>query len=599
MKLTTIIKDDIRGNLPAYKEYFLATALSAGLIFMSLLIIFHPEIEMSSMSKNFLNAAKAVCLMVGIFLFIFVFYSEYTFLRNRSRDYAMFSILGMKRKQLTLLNFCESFSAYLTGTVAGMLVAMLFAKLIFMAFSKILDINDMGLYLPVMPVIYTLGIFLLIFVVIQISAMIIIRRTDVKKFLQFGVKTQKMRKINVPIAIISVLVIALAYYLALTANAENILGRIIPVTLMAIVGIYFFYREMCPYILSLVEKRKGFYYKGTNMLWVSDLRYRITDFTQMMFLITVTMSVGLTGFSAVVNVSNMEMSDVLTEKDCYPISVLITTPDSSNSQVPVTVARIENMLDSMDISYSEKDVPIYYTDLVKRNIMITKSVADYFLNETDLSSVSASLSDKDTVVLNARRHHFRVYLPMMNFIIADDDKISSYTDGYSLSTLTLFEFQTHKRFGKELGTIDEELLISTELIFSASLFQYFYFIIRRVYLLLSFYFVIVFYICAGCMLYFKFFNNAVEEGKKYENYSKIGLSTREIRRSSTIQMAILFFLPGVMTVLNTAMAMCALSDVSTAMTFTKITTIIVLFTLFIQVIYFLIIRSRYLKKIGA
>lgn len=593
MTFKDIIKDEIRGNIPTYKEYFLATAFSVLAVFMTLMVIFNPLLMLNSLAVNFVMATKAVLIIICIFLVMFIYYSQYTFLRHRSRDYAMFTILGMKRSRLTFLNFCESATVYFAGFMTGVLVSLLLEKLIFMGFAKILDIPEFGMYLPTKAIIVTFIIFAAIFAVMQIVSCIMLHRMDVKKYLLFGQKTQKMKKINVPVAIIGAILILGGYYLALTVTDNNLFQRIIPVVLMVVVGLYFFYSELCPWVFQLMEKHKACYFKGVNMLWISDMRYRIKDFTLILYLITVTMSVGLTGFTAVFNVATSELADALVpnESTLYPIAVLKVTPYCDTL---CTVPKIEKLLSDEQISYTESTVNLY-TILDKSKALIRNSDLKYLFDGVNMPVMGTA----DTMRLLDSEHKIAVHLPLRYVYAVKDDVINRYTEGYDECSLTLFEFKAPKNLGKQLIPINDsnDTQQTGEMLYSSGLFKYFYFIMRRTYLLLSFYFVIVFYVCAGCMLYFKFYNNATEEGAKYLSYLKMGLSPKEIRKSATIQIATLFLLPTLMSILNAAMAMSALLRDGAPATFMTNTLCIILFTLFIQVIYYFVIRSGYLRKI--
>lgn len=592
MTFKQIIKDEIIGNRHTYKEYFLASALSVVIIFMSLMILYHPQMDMSTLSHNFVNAGKAVTCIVGVFLFFFIYYSEYTFLKHRSKSYALFTILGMKRGQLALLNFSESFSVFAAAFVGGVLFSMLFAKLIFMAFAKLLGIEQMEMYLPWKALGLTAVLFGLIFIVIQLASLLVLHRTQVKDFLQFGRIAQKQKKINIPVAIAGMLLIAAGYYLAATVNDDNILRRIIPVCLIVVVGIYAFYREACPFLLHLISKNKRFYYKGVNMLWVSDLRYRIKDFTTILFLITLTMSVGLTGFTAVFNVATSELDSNMTTDSRYPVVVSHSGAGESS-----LAGQVQDILDSLQIPFTTTQATVYGI-FPGSNVVIPQSALPLFMDADQLAAVSFGQADSLHLGRMRRDVHMDLPLPYQNAIAVKDNVVETYTEGYEELHLTLFTYETRKDFKKDLWQLYEEKQITDkDTLYSPSLFRYFYFTIRRIYLLLSFYFVIIFYLCAGCMLYFKFFNNAVEEGQKYANYAKVGLSNREIRKSSTIQMASVFFLPGIFTVLNTSMAMVALLNTDAPENFIYNTLAIILFTLVIQVVYFLYIRWKYLKLV--
>lgn len=602
MTFKNIIRDEIRGNLPTYKEYFLATAFSVLVVFMMLMVIFNPAFMLNSLATSFVMAAKVVLVIISIFLIIFIYYSQYTFIKHRSKDYAMLTILGMNHKQLHLINMCESAVVYFAGFIVGVLASLLLEKLIFMGFAKLLDIPEIGMYMPTKAFVLTFVLFAILFIVMQIVTLNMLRRLNVKKYLEFGKKTQKVKKICVPVAILSVLVILFAYYLALTVNDNNIIQRIIPVTLMVIVGLYFFYSEFCPWILRRLDKHKSFYFKGVNMIWVSDMKYRVRDFTLILYLITITMSVGLTGFAAVFNVVTSELSQALmpVENTRFPVSVLkVISPEDSIGvacgDTLYALPKVEKLLADENIDYTEAKIGMSVM-WSNRKALIRESDLPYFFDENNLPILTA---DKDTMRIKNNDYKMSVHIPFRAVFAVKDSLFADYSEGYSPASLTLFAMKEPIGFGKKMVDIQDSIDMqkSGEMIYSSNMVMYYYFIIRRIYLLLSFYFIIVFYICSGCMIYFKFYNNASEEGVKYLNFTKMGLSRNEIKKSVTVQIATLFFLPMIISIINVTMAMFALKSDGAPSVYMLNTLYIILFTIAIQLVYYILIRFRYLQKI--
>ena len=177
-------------------------------------------------------------------------------------------------------------------------------------------------------------------------------------------------------------------------------------------------------------------------------------------------------------------------------------------------------------------------------------------------------------------------------IYAIEDSVAERFSGDEKKiSITLFGYKTKKNLGKALlnWTYNEEGVS----IMNADMTTYIYYLSRRFYLLLSFYFVIVFYVCAGCMLFFKFYYSTQEERKKYLGYAKVGLSYAETKKSSSIQMAILFFVPNIFSIVNMSFAMQALMNSSQGeWSILPMTLKIVLFTITIQLLFFLFLRRK-------
>ncbi|MBJ8206478.1 ABC transporter permease, partial [Bacillus cereus] len=65
---------------------------------------------------------------------------------------------------------------------------------------------------------------------------------------------------------------------------------------------------------------------------------------------------------------------------------------------------------------------------------------------------------------------------------------------------------------------------------------------------------VIFFIGAGSVLYFRMYTDLTNEQEKYITISKIGVTDAEMKRSATIQLSILFFVPYVMASIHTMFA---------------------------------------------
>jgi putative ABC transport system permease protein len=96
------------------------------------------------------------------------------------------------------------------------------------------------------------------------------------------------------------------------------------------------------------------------------------------------------------------------------------------------------------------------------------------------------------------------------------------------------------------------------------------------------------------MLYFKFFNNLKHDVEKYGQYARIGLSQKELSWSTAKEMGMLFFLPNIMAVMHTSMALTALNNLGNGNFSILMPVLQVLAgTLLIQTIYFVFMHKRY------
>src|SRR5699024_8652072 len=100
---------------------------------------------------------------------------------------------------------------------------------------------------------------------------------------------------------------------------------------------------------------------------------------------------------------------------------------------------------------------------------------------------------------------------------------------------------------------------------------------------------VVFFVSAGSFLYFRVYTDLEDDKQKFRAISKIGLTTKELRRVISRQTAILFFTPIIVAIVHGAVALTALSRMF-EYNLTKDAFIVLSGFALIQIVYFLIVR---------
>ncbi len=108
---------------------------------------------------------------------------------------------------------------------------------------------------------------------------------------------------------------------------------------------------------------------------------------------------------------------------------------------------------------------------------------------------------------------------------------------------------------------------------------------------------VIFFIGAGSVLYFRMYTDLTNEQEKYITISKIGVTDKEMKRSATIQLSILFFVPYIMASIHTMFATKMLQDVIDLSLFKEISAVLIIFGV-VEIVFFLFIRSFYMQKLS-
>src|SRR5699024_7661851 len=111
------------------------------------------------------------------------------------------------------------------------------------------------------------------------------------------------------------------------------------------------------------------------------------------------------------------------------------------------------------------------------------------------------------------------------------------------------------------------------------------------------------FVSAGSFLYFRLYADLDDDKAKFSAISKIGLTTKEMSKIVSKQVAILFFTPIMVALVHGAVALTALSHMLDRNLLYESTLLLCEFTLvvssflIIQVIYFFVVRYFYIKQL--
>ncbi|MEH7238740.1 hypothetical protein [Bacillus sp. JJ1562] len=106
----------------------------------------------------------------------------------------------------------------------------------------------------------------------------------------------------------------------------------------------------------------------------------------------------------------------------------------------------------------------------------------------------------------------------------------------------------------------------------------------------------VFFLAAGSFLYFRLYADLEYDARQYLTIQKVGLTDGELSRIVTSQLALLFFVPIFVAFVHSGFAFMALQSFFQLSIAKEVIQVLIVF-LIAQVIYFVLIRYRYLRNL--
>ena len=266
----------IRKNKQLYLPYIL-TAVAMVAMFYIVTALAYADIEGTHGGSTIVEILGLGSWVMAIFSAIFLFYTSSFLMRRRQREFGLYNILGMGKRHIGGILFCETLITMVISLALGLSLGALFCKLAEAAMLNILKL-EIGYELTVSTeaIIIALPIFAAIFGVILISSLLRIRLSSPIALLHGDQSGERPPKANPIIAIIGVILLAAAYYIAVTTE-NPILAMLLffLAVVMVIVGTYALFISGSVALCRLLQKNKRYYYKSENFISVSSMTFRM------------------------------------------------------------------------------------------------------------------------------------------------------------------------------------------------------------------------------------------------------------------------------------------------------------------------------------
>lgn len=213
-------------------------------------------------------------------------------------------------------------------------------------------------------------------------------------------------------------------------------------------------------------------------------------------------------------------------------------------------------------------------------------------NEITLPNMNESLNVKKVNTSSLSKIlRGNVYVISNNQYDALQDGFKEEKDYVYKTEGTKDEIEVGKELTNQMKPYEEHIMFSAEEYEQNQSLQ-----IAGPILFVGFFIGIVFFVCAGSFLYFRLFSDLEDDTRLFEMIRKVGLTSGELSKVVTIRLALLFFVPIGVATLHGAVALTALGQMFEYSLFKENTIVLSIFVS-IQVLYFVIIRSRYLKQL--
>ncbi len=268
---------NLKKNRRLYFPYALMTILSTAIAYIFASLAFHPDLGQVKGADGVIQVLGFGMIVVMLAVAIMVFYANSFVMKQRSKEFGVYSILGLEKKHLFLMTFLENL-VFSVGTIlSGLLLGLALDKLFYALLLKAMQMpvvlaSTFQLKSLVTVLIYLFGIFALV----SLFNIGKLGLTDSLKLVQGKKRGDKKSGLLWLQTLLALILLGAGYAIAqLVTSPMQAIPSFFGATLLVILGTYLLFHAGVISLLNWLKHRQTYYYKPENFISVSNLIFRM------------------------------------------------------------------------------------------------------------------------------------------------------------------------------------------------------------------------------------------------------------------------------------------------------------------------------------
>ncbi|HEL1604928.1 TPA: FtsX-like permease family protein [Streptococcus suis] len=612
---------NLKKNRRLYFPYALMTILSTAIAYIFASLAFHPDLGQVKGANGVIQVLGFGMIVVMLAVAIMVFYANSFVMKQRSKEFGVYSILGLEKKHLFLMTFLENL-VFSVGTIlAGLLLGLALDKLFYALLLKAMQMpvvlaSTFQLKSLVTVLIYLFGIFALV----SLFNIGKLGLTDSLKLVQGKKRGDKKIGLLWLQTLLALILLGTGYAIAqLVTSPIQAIPSFFGATLLVILGTYLLFHAGVISLLNWLKQRQTYYYKPDNFISVSNLIFRMRKNALGLATITILSSMFLVTMVGGLNIY-IGGKDYIANQNPNDYSIDVgMQPTTSKSQVEEWA---EAILEETDIPVESKVVypyqQAYFSEVTNQKVRfltekeswmdfsnqvgvgyildkatyekMTSQKLELAADQVAIYSKGVQYQAGQTLTFDEKEMEVAQVLPKNVTLGHLPDHVTFNFSKYLVivvQDLTIFENLAENRYymGFESSLSEEEQVNSQEVFLSGTFESELWesnilpngtnaiSLAYRAYAMRSFFsfagslfFIglllsLIFLMAVVLVIYFKQISEGYEDRDRFVIMTKVGLDEDQTRQSIRKQLLTVFFLPILLAFVHLAFAYKMLSSI--------------------------------------
>ncbi|OKP78526.1 hypothetical protein A3842_14145 [Paenibacillus sp. P3E] len=316
---------NFKRNVRNFSSYFMCSAFAITIFFLYASLLFNNSVREGT-AEDVIRIVLILSLVaLTLFSVFFINYAHSSFIKSRSKEFAIFMSLGMHKNDLQKLILLENLIISASSLVAGIITGAVFSRLFQNIAIDLLDLKEVSYSLSAASFVVTAVVFTVIFAASQLISSVKVGKLDIADRMKDS-RTQDnhAKKNDTILGLAGVgLVVASILFLVLISNHESLNTNpfmIISYILMSFTGIYMIIAHLGNTLIRFLKNKK-FYYR--HLLSITEINHKFNQNKRVMFILSILS--GVTIFLVASPFSLLQLSESIAERNKYDIEYISVT----------------------------------------------------------------------------------------------------------------------------------------------------------------------------------------------------------------------------------------------------------------------------------
>lgn len=641
--------DAIRKNRRSYVPYMLTTIFVVAMYHILRNISHMPYLSAVRGASEIALTASLGSNVIAVFSAIFLFYTGSFLMKQRKKEFGLYSVLGMERRHIARILVYETLILAVAGVGLGLALGALMDYLAYLLLMFLMGTpGAKGFQLSVQAFTDTLGIFALIFLAVYLNDLRQIHFSSVISLLKSGNEGEREPKSKWFLTILGILLLGAGYTLAITiTNPIAALMLFFVAVVLVVLGTYCLFTSGSIVFLKLLRRNKKYYYRTRHFISVSGMLYRMKQNAVSLANICILSTMVLVTVSSTISLyaGSQEIVDARA-----PHSVNLTfwgheandetLQEATNSAIALAQELSGAPIQAETLRYITYSGILKGDTLSRNNIGINAPTLDEFTSSADiawlpvsdynaLTGAKAALSSGEALLYTEENYRYDTFtvenqtysitkripdFPLSDqlttsstagyvLVIPDQDFAKAATDEALTTTYCGFDFEDsdlEETFSRQWSTTYGDKLNFAYSIATRSVIQQGLMETYAGLFFLGIFLGLTFLVATILIIYYKQVSEGLQDARRYAIMRQVGLTEKEIRSSIHSQVLTVFFLPLITAFIHTMFAfpmvrgcLAALEMTNTKLFLTCVAICCGVFALVYLVVYFLTSKIYY------